>query len=104
MSTDTTPSTAPVAIDHLEGLLAYYRGLIQEVKDLEELRDRVKRTIVEALGDRDAGTVANRVVVRNTRIVQHRLSTVLVREHFTEDQLTGCYQDVVSNRLTMVTP
>lgn len=102
--TSEHPVTNPVAIDHLEAQLAAYHHIDQQIKDLAAMKEKVRQTIIEAIGEHDAGTVADRVVVRSTRYVTRRLSSTLVRKHFTADQLADCYVQSAGHRLTVMAP
>jgi predicted phage-related endonuclease len=95
-----TTTTEPIALDHLAEQLAAYNAVARQIKDLEEMRDKIKQSLTDALGEHEAGTVGGRVVVKQTHVVQHRLSTALVRKRFTEDELADCYQDVAFTKFT----
>ena len=97
-----TATASPVAIDHLSEQLAAYNAVGRQIKDLEDMREKIKQSLVDAIGEHDAGTVAGRVVVRAAHVTQHRLSTTLIRKRFTEDQLADCYVETTFTKLSVL--
>lgn len=99
----TDPSAKPaVAVDHLSAQLAAYHGLEKQIRELTEMRDRVRQAITQALGDNEIGTVNGSTAVRYTKIIQRRLSPSLLRTKFSDDDLVDCYSEVESRRLQVL--
>jgi hypothetical protein len=92
----------PTPLDHIAGQVDAYRHLDRQVKELTEMRDRVRDVIVQALHDHTTGTVNGRTAVRHTAYVQRRLSPTLVKKRFTDDELTDCYAVSHVRKFTLV--
>lgn len=93
----------PTSLDHLAGQVDALRSLERQIKELSDMRDRVKSVIIDALRNHTVGTVNGRPAVRHTAFLQRRLSPALVRERFTDDELEDCYTLSRVQRFTIVT-
>jgi hypothetical protein len=95
------PEKPTIAVDHLEAQITAYLGIDRQIKELTEMRDRIKQAVTEALGDNELGTVRNRTAVRYTRYTQRRLSPELVRKKFSDEDLGDCYVESVIRKFTV---
>lgn len=96
------PGRPTVGVDHLTAQIEAYRGIDRQIKDLVEMRDRIKQAITEALGENEVGTIQDRMAVRWTKFSQRRLSPDLVRKKFTADELEDCYTESEIRKFTVL--
>lgn len=95
-------SRPTVAIDHLDAQLAAYRDVDRQIRDLKEMRVRIRQAITEALGEHQIGTVRGRTAVRYTTFDSRRLSPELLHKRFTEEQLADCYSVSVIRKFQVI--
>jgi hypothetical protein len=104
--TDTTHAELqepePAGLDSVANFIDIFRLIDQQIHELEERRDAVKREILAALGNAQFGTVKGLRAVRATPVVQRRLSTTAVRKKFTEEDLADCYQVSSFTRFSLI--
>ena len=92
----------PKPIDELATYIDLMKTAQQDKARAQEIIDRCRELIEEALGDHEAGTIDGHVAVTWKHVTSRRLNQAAVKQHLDDATLEQCMTTTTSRRFTII--